>query len=74
MDDERAFGRTVFRLGYADAIARGVVAPLKLVFVDASDSYARHMAKQAASGKGGRVPVDAEDSGAVMVLLVVKFH
>ena len=44
MDDERAFGRTVFRLGYADAIARGVVAPLKLVFVDASDSDARHMA------------------------------
>ena len=41
MDDERLFGPTAYRLGYAEAKRRGVVAPLKLVFLDRADSYAR---------------------------------
>ena len=39
MDDEALFGRVVYRLGYAEAVQRGVVAPLKLVFLDVSEAY-----------------------------------
>jgi superfamily II DNA or RNA helicase len=60
MDDERLFGRVAYRLGYAEAIARGVVSPLKLVFLDKADSYARHVGKSVALGRGDRIAIDAE--------------
>ena len=34
MDDVQLFGRVVYRLAYSDAVARRIVAPLKLVFLD----------------------------------------
>ena len=39
MDDEALFGRVVYRLEYGEAVARGIVAPLKLVFLDISLAY-----------------------------------
>jgi predicted helicase len=39
MDDETLFGPTVYRLGYGEAVRRGVVSPLKLVVLDMSDEY-----------------------------------
>ena len=34
MDDQALFGRVAYRLAYSDAVARRIVAPLKLVFLD----------------------------------------
>ena len=34
MDDQALFGRVAYRLAYSDAVARRLVAPLKLVFLD----------------------------------------
>lgn len=41
MEDVALFGRVVFRLGYAEAVRRGLVSPLKLVMMDVSEAYAR---------------------------------
>ena len=45
MDDERLYGPTVYRLGHTEAVSRGVVAPLKLVFLNVSESYERMIAR-----------------------------
>ena len=44
MDDEALFGRVAYRLGYSEAVRSGVVAPLKLVFLNVSEAYARLVA------------------------------
>ena len=41
MDDEALYGPVAYRLSHADAVAAGVVAPLKLVFLKPTESAAR---------------------------------
>ena len=53
MDDEALFGRVVYRLEYGEAVARGIVAPLKLVFLNISEAYER-----VALASGAAVPRD----------------
>ena len=40
MDDTSLYGEVVYRLGYAQAVARGVVCPLKLIFMNVTAEYA----------------------------------
>ncbi|MYW04790.1 DEAD/DEAH box helicase [Streptomyces sp. SID3343] len=37
MDDERMFGRVVFRLSLAEAVRRGIAAPLRVIVVELAD-------------------------------------
>ena len=39
MDDERLYGKVAYRLEHTQAVAEGIVSPLRLVFLDASAAY-----------------------------------
>ena len=41
MANEDLYGPVVYRLGYEEAVSRGVVVPLKLVFLETSEVYER---------------------------------
>ena len=43
MDDESLFGPIAYRLEYSEAVQRGIVAPLKLVFLNISLAYERQV-------------------------------
>ena len=60
MDDEELFGRVAYRLGYAEAVERGLVAPLKLVLLNISDAYARLVA----NGPSAQLIAVANDTAA----------
>ena len=47
MDDESLYGRVVYRLSHGDAVSAGVVAPLKLVFLNITEAYYRLVSESA---------------------------
>ena len=56
MDDKTLFGKHAYRLGYAEAVRRGVVAPLKLVLLDVSSEYAAWAGRVAVEAPEGSAP------------------
>ena len=62
MDDEALFGRVAYRLGYGAAVRKGVVSPLRLVFLDVSEAYRRW------EGRVALDDVDDDGGGGTLVL------
>ena len=70
MDDQALFGRVAYRLAYSDAVARRLVAPLKLVFLDLTKLAEEHvMCKQV-----GMIQCHADGFVRIDTLMFTRSH